>query len=215
MRIFFDVDGVIIDGWHSDPALRKPWDETIEQDLGVDKEAFRNTFFKSAQDGSASLMDACIIGRRDLKDALSEVLPALGYSGTVDAFIDYWFRLDSNLNREVLSIVGRLKECEGVELFLATSQEHRRAAYLWHDLRLKEWFHDIYYSARLGLAKSDASFFEAINRQLDIAKSDRPIFFDDRELVVAAAIAAGWDGQVFRSVDDILQNNRIASILRN
>lgn len=25
LKIFFDVDGVLIDGWHSKPERRKPW----------------------------------------------------------------------------------------------------------------------------------------------------------------------------------------------
>ena len=31
-------------------------------------------------------MQACVGGQRDLKNALAEVLPALGYDGSVDAF---------------------------------------------------------------------------------------------------------------------------------
>jgi FMN phosphatase YigB (HAD superfamily) len=33
MKIFFDVDGVLIDGWHANSALRKPWDAMLEVDL--------------------------------------------------------------------------------------------------------------------------------------------------------------------------------------
>jgi putative hydrolase of the HAD superfamily len=40
LKVFFDVDGVLIDGWHANSALSKRWDLTLEADLGVDREAF-------------------------------------------------------------------------------------------------------------------------------------------------------------------------------
>ena len=213
MKIFFDVDGVIIDGWHAKPARRKPWDATIERDLGVDRAAFQQAFFAPPPPGGESLMSACIRGRKDLRDVLTVVLPEIGYRGSVDAFIGYWFAKDSNVNQEVLRIVKRLREREEVELYLATGQEHHRAAYLWNDLALKEHFDDIFYSARLGLPKNRAEFFESINAQLRIAPFERPLFFDDMEQVVLAARAAGWDAHLFETVEDLARNPRLLSLL--
>jgi putative hydrolase of the HAD superfamily len=45
MIILFDIDGVLIDGWHADSARRRPWDATIETHLGIDRDAFRRLFF--------------------------------------------------------------------------------------------------------------------------------------------------------------------------
>ena len=213
MKIFFDIDGVIIDGWHSKPERRKPWDTTIEQDLGVSREAFQRALFMPQQRGTDSLMSACLRGEDDLKDILAELLPALGYRGAVDTFVEYWFVKDSNINQDVLSIVKRVRQCEEVELYIATAQEHHRAAYLWNDLGLKELFNDIFYSARLGVPKNRTGFFAEINAQLDISPSDRPLFFDDTEKVVTAARAAGWDAHVFDTVEDLSRNSRLLSIL--
>ncbi len=213
MKIFFDIDGVIIDGWHSKPARRKPWDTTIEQDLGVSREAFQRAFFTPPQRGADSLMSACLRGEGDLKDTLAELLPTLGYRGSVDAFVEYWFVKDSNINQDVLEIVKRLRQCEEVELYLATCQEHHRAAYLWNDLGLKELFNDIFYSARLGVPKDRTGFFDKINAQLDISPSERPLFFDDAEKVVATARAAGWDAHIFDTVKDLSRNPRLVRIL--
>jgi beta-phosphoglucomutase-like phosphatase (HAD superfamily) len=74
VKIFFDVDGVLIDGWHSKPELRRPWDATIEQDLGIDKDAFREKFFGSAASNRA-VIHAYVRGERDLKEALAATLP--------------------------------------------------------------------------------------------------------------------------------------------
>ncbi len=63
MKIFFDVDGVLIDGWHADETRRKPWDTTIEADLGVDRKAFQRLFFGTCGVRTSSPMHACVIGR--------------------------------------------------------------------------------------------------------------------------------------------------------
>ena len=213
MKIFFDVDGVIIDGWHSRPERRRPWDATIEQDLGVSREAFQRAFFTPPQRGAESLMSACVRGEGDLKDILTELLPTLGYRGSVDTFVEYWFVKDSNINQDVLKIVKRLRQCEEVELYLATGQEHHRASYLWNDLGLKDLFDEIFYSARLGVPKNRTGFYTKINAQLGISLSERPLFFDDTDTAVTAARAAGWDAYIFDTVEDLSRNSRLMSIL--
>ncbi len=206
LKVFFDVDGVIIQGWHADPRRRRAWDATIEADLGISREAFQRSLFRPKQAGAEPLMNACLRGAADLKAVLAEVLPLLGYRGSVDGFLDYWFRKDSRIDPEVLDVVARIRACEGAALFLATGQEHHRAAYLWKELGLSEAFDDIFYSARLGVDKDSADFFAKINAELHIAEGERPLFFDDRESIVARARAAGWDAQLFSSVEDLLQN---------
>ena len=66
MKIFFDVDGVLIDGWHEDSALRTPWDARLREDLGVDRDAFQSLFFAVGPDRAVSRMTECTTGRRDL-----------------------------------------------------------------------------------------------------------------------------------------------------
>ena len=213
MKIFFDVDGVLIDGWHSDPARRKPWDVTIEQDLGIDRSAFRQKFFHSPSGAFNSVMHACVAGKRDLKEALAEVLPAVGYAGAVDAFIAYWFEKDSNVNQDVLKIVKHLGQNEDLELYIATGQEHYRAAYLWTQLGFRKHFKEIFYSARLGHLKDTPAFFRTVNQRLEIGARDRPLFFDDQDVVVQLARAAGWDACKFNSVRDLQGHPTIRRLL--
>ncbi|MCG8598225.1 MAG: hypothetical protein MI785_28175 [Kiloniellales bacterium] len=118
MRVFFDADGVLIDGWHAKPERRKPWDRTIEQDLGIDRAAFRARLFGSSAVAGGSLMQACLSGERDLKDVLAEVLPSVGYQGSVTAFVAYWFEKDSSINPEVPDAAKRLGRHAHVELYL-------------------------------------------------------------------------------------------------
>lgn len=215
MKIFLDVDGVIIDGWHAKPERRKPWNATIEQDLGVSREAFQQAFFKAPHRGTDSPMESCIRGDGDLKDILTELLPTLGYDGSVDAFVAYWFAKDSTINQDVIEIAKRLRQRQGVELYIATGQEHYRAAYLWNDLGLKDLFDDMFYSARLGLSKIRTEFFADINARLGIGADEQPLFFDDSEAVVTAARDAGWDAHIFDTIEDLSRNSRVVEILQD
>jgi putative hydrolase of the HAD superfamily len=212
VKIFFDVDGVLIDGWHVNAALRKPWNDGLEADLGVNVRDFENVFFVTAEGEQNSIMDSCVMGKRDLKEALQAVLPALGYQGSVDDFVAYWFEKDSNINPDVFDIVSKLKTIPEVELFVATGQEHHRASYLWNQLAFSNHFEKIFYSANIGYLKSSTKFFEVINTELEILEQ-APLFFDDSETVVNASIEAGWEGVVFNSVEDLRQHPKISELL--
>lgn len=215
MRIFFDVDGVLIDGWQSGPAVANQWDATLEQDFGIDRQAFQTRFFKSSSGSAGSPMQACAMGQRDLKEALAETLPALGYDGSVEAFVDYWFEKDSKINRTVLGVVERLARHPHVELYLATDQEHYRAAYLWDALGFKAFFKDIFYSAKLGHLKHQPAFFAAVDALVGIEPGDEPLFFDDHQENVEQARGAGWDACLFERPQDLIAHPRLEQLLRD
>jgi len=213
VKIFFDVDGVLIDGWHSKPERRKPWDATITQDLGIDRDALRKRLFAPAAAGEQAPILACACGIRDLEDVLAGILPDVGYRGSVHAFLRYWFEKDSNVNRDLLAVVARLARHADVDLYLATGQEHHRAAYLWNRLGWRSHFKDMFYSAKLGCLKDTPEFFAAINRTLAIGPAERPLFFDDREDIVMLAHAAGWGARVFDTVEDVVGHPRLKDLL--
>ncbi len=214
LRIFFDVDGVLIDGWQSGPAGANHWDATLEQDFGIDRRAFQTHFFSSPSGPAGSPMQACLKGQRDLQEVLAETLPALGYAGSVEAFVNYWFEKDSKVNRTVLGLVQRLARQDHVELYLATNQEHYRAAYLWDDLGFRAYFKDIFYSAKLGHLKHQPAFFAAVNALVGIEPGDEPLFFDDHQENVEQARGVGWDACLFESPQDLIAQPRLQKLLR-
>lgn len=212
MKVFFDVDGVLIDGWHHNPARRHPWDATLNEDLGIDVTAFRNLVFGDGVSFNAPL-HACVKGERDLKHLLAEILPLTGYSGSVDTMLRYWLDKDAKLNPIVFGAAKQLSTRPDVSIYLATGQEHHRAAYLWNDVGFKDVFKDIFYSAKLGLLKNDPAFFHAINAALDIGPGENPLFFDDHVEVAEAAAAAGWDVQLVDTPDDVVNHPRLKGLL--
>ncbi len=154
--------------------------------------------------------DACLRYRTaDLKAALAAVLPEVGYNGDVDDFVRYWFEKDSNLDAEVFEFVRKVHAISGAEMFLATGQEHHRAGYLWNELGFSKYFDAIFYSAKIGLPKTDLRFFDTINHALLISPEERPLFFDDTPAIVALARQAGWDATLFRSASDIRDHPRL------
>ncbi|MGK2740618.1 HAD family hydrolase [Tepidicaulis sp. LMO-SS28] len=212
MKIFFDVDGVLIDGWHADPARRKPWDLQLQQDFGISPDEFRAAFFLP-EPGREAPMQACVRGAEELENALVRVLPRLGYEGPVEDFITYWFEKDSNIDQAVLDIAKQLASLPETELYIATGQEHRRAHHLWQTLGFEKHFEEMFYSARLGHPKPTPEFFAAINEVLGISQEERPLFFDDTETIVALAREAGWDAHLFETVEDLREHPRIKPLL--
>jgi putative hydrolase of the HAD superfamily len=205
--ILFDVDGVLIHGYHARPELQQRWDETLLEDLGIDPERFRNEFIHD------NFIKKVIVGKMALIDALERVLPSLGYSGSPMIVAQYWLSHDSRINRPLLDAIRRLKEEGQSRLYIATNQEHMRALWLWQTLGLGELFEDIFYSARIGIRKPERGYFDFIERRIGL-QSEPPLFFDDTPEVTAAARKHGWDAVLFDTIDDCTRHPWIAERLQ-
>lgn len=194
--VLFDVDGVLINGYHSNPERVVPWDKDILADTGVDPDRFRKEFIFDI------FIKKVIVGEMALMDALEKRLPALGYSGSPMAFARYWLEKDSNLNQPVLDIVSKLRAAGDCRLYIATNQEHMRANWLWSVLKLGDLFDDIFYSARIGTRKPDPRYYQFIADRIGPG-TEPPLFFDDTEAVVLGARKAGWEAVQFDTIDDL------------
>ena len=62
-------------------------------------------------------------------------------------------------------------------------------------------------SARLGVLEPLRDFFERIARVIG-PQNEPPLFFDDSEEVVRAAVAYGWEGVLFESVESCTRTSR-------
>jgi len=213
LRVFFDVDGVLIDGWHADTARRRPWNARLAEDLDMDAACFETLLFGRDAGQRQSVIQECATGTRDLLEALKDILPQTGYDGSVADFVAYWFEKDSAINAELFEIIASLRTHDEVEVYVATGQEHYRADYLWNTLGFANRFDGIFYSAAVGHSKKDPRFFEAINTALSIGPDEKPLLVDDQPEVIDVARRAGWEGIVFESAADMHRHPRIAAIL--
>ena len=204
--IFFDVDGVVIHGFHARPERRRRWDGTLLDDLGIDPAGFIEHFIRGPFEQEV------LTGRLSLVQALSETLPKLGFHGSPMQLIDYWLRRDSQLNFQLLDLIRALRKAGAGPIYLATNQEHLRAFHLWSGLGLNQYFDDIFYAARLGALKPKPEFFDGILQAIG-PQVEPPLFFDDSETVVAGAQAFGWDAVLFDTVEECAAHPWIRGVL--
>ena len=204
--IFFDVDGVLIHGFHSRPEMRLRWDVDLQRDLGVDPNHLSTEFFPGP------FLREVLPGRRSLVDVLGEWLSTQGYSVPVMRLIEYWLTKDSVLNQGLIELVTRLRAAGGCHLYVATNQEHLRAMDLWSRLGFSRLFDDIFYAARLGVVKPNPEFFAAIERTIG-PQREPPLLFDDSANVIDGARAHGWEAVLYDELADCADHPAIAQIL--
>lgn len=204
--ILFDVDGVLINGYHARPELCVCWDENLTADFGIDRKRFTDEFIFGP-------FKEVIIGKKDMKEALAAALPLLGCDADPQVFADYWLEKDSNINHALLHKAKVLKASGQVRLFIATNQAHDRAHYLMDKLGFGEVFEDIFYSAHVGTTKPERAYFQYVSDALRLPANPKPIFFDDRPSVVSAAREFGWDAFEFIDVTSLDQSRVVSSLL--
>ncbi len=196
--VLFDVDGVLIQGYHATRTdLRHCWDEDIETDLKINRERFKREFI------FGPFVKDVIVGKKDFKDVLTEYLPTFGFHDDAQIVVDYWLDKDSVTNQDVLETIKIMQASGQFKLYIATNQEHYRAKYLMNQLGFKEYFDDIFYSAKIGFAKPSVDYFQSIAKALNLPSDEKPILFDDTPNVVEAARAFGWEAHEFATVDDL------------
>lgn len=204
--VFFDVDGVLVNGIHARPELSRRWDETLMEDMGVDPQRFTQEFIFDV------FVKKVSVGQMSVIDALERYLPSLGYKGSPMVFHHYWLMQDSVLNEPLLEVVRQLRQRTDLRLFIATNQEHLRATWLWSHLGLADSFEDIFYSARAGIRKPEPGFFDFIDSKIG-RQAEPPLFFDDSPKVIDGARRHGWEAVLFNTVNDCRNHPWIAERL--
>jgi putative hydrolase of the HAD superfamily len=177
--LMVDVDGVVV---------RRPdgtlWSCDAKADLGLDPEDFQKKFF-------AVHWPEVVLGRADLHDRLAPVLQEIAPHLTSFQVTDYWFEQDGHLDHALLAELAGYR-ARGLELHLATVQEHHRARHLWETLGLNARFDAMHYAAELGCKKPDAAFFAAVEARTGFAPNEL-LLIDDSPGNVEGARACGWD----------------------
>lgn len=178
--LMVDVDGVLINGR---PRDGKHWSTDLEADLGLSPSLLQDRFF-------TPYWNEIVTGKLDLLSALKPVLSELAPHLSSDDFIIYWFKNDARLNAELIQSL-KFYRTAGVQVYLATNQEHLRAEYIAQTLKLNELTDTIYYSAALGVKKPDHSFFKKATK-LSKLRPEEIVLIDDTLANIIAAKECGW-----------------------
>lgn len=201
--IVFDVDGVLLHGFHARPDQRESWDKILG-DLGIDADRFQTEFIFDI------FLKKVLTGQTPMIEALDKRLPGLGYKGSSMAFAQIWLNHENQPNVELLSALRKLKGNPNLKLFLATNQDHMRAQWLWETLGLGEIFEDIFYSGRIGLTKAHRGFFDFADQRMRLPDVP-PLFFDDTAKVIEVARSHGWEAVHFSRNEDVFNHEWLRS----
>jgi putative hydrolase of the HAD superfamily len=203
--VFFDVDGVLVHGYHARPDQRQTWDKSLVE-LGLDADRFQSEFIFDI------FIKKVLVGQMPMIEALDKRLPGLGFKGSSMAFLNHWLTHDATLNGPLLDVVRHLKTRSDLKLYLATNQDHVRAQWLWQTQGLSDLFEDIFYSARAGIRKPEKGFFDFIDQRIG-PQTQPPLFFDDTPKVIDGARKHGWEAVLFNTIDDCTHHPWIAERL--
>lgn len=204
IHILFDVDGVLINNFHVDPARAYLWWLDPAQKL-IDAELMNAHFFKPR-------WHDILIGKKDVLPELEAALREINANISAEHYLNHWLKADSHINHELLTELRKLPR-DNVRLSLATNQEHKRAEHLWHTLNFKADFDQMFYAAQLGITKPDVKFFSTIARDLGISDKDTVVYFDDTSACTAAATTLDWHTVIYSELEHFTEHPIIKELL--
>lgn len=117
---------------------------------------------------------------------LSDLAPYL----TAENFITYWFKNDARLNTELIESL-KFYRTAGVQVYLATNQEHLRVEHITRTLKLGELADAVFYSAALGVKKPDHAFFKKVT-DLATLRPEDIVLIDDTLANIITAKECDW-----------------------
>lgn len=186
--ILFDADGVTL-------KESQYFSDIYSEKYHVPIEKIRPFFSGVFQD--------CMVGKADLKEELSKVLPDWDWSGSVEEFLDLWFSSeDVGVNQNVIDLVQSLQD-SGVKCYMTTNQEKYRGAHIRQ--QLDDVFDGFFISAEIGHKKEDLGFYAKVFEKVRSLVKDKSniLFIDDDKENVSTAKEFGFDVVHYKNFADL------------
>ncbi len=190
--ILFDLDGLVIVG------KKTLFSQRVSEDLKIPYEQVSEFFTKDFRE--------CSFGRADLKEKIAPYLVKWGYKGTVNDFLEYWFKGESNTDKDVLKIVKGLRQ-KGIKCFIATRQEKYRKEYLLNVVGLKNDFDGIFCTCDIGYDKWEKGYWDFVFKELN-ATPDEIIFFCDSQKNVDNSQKLGVRAYFYSGIEVLKENTK-------
>nr|WP_283816686.1 HAD-IA family hydrolase [Phenylobacterium glaciei] len=127
-----------------------------------------------------------------------------GWPHDAATYLERWAQENVIPDPAMLEDVRRLRAA-GIACYLGSNQDAFWAAHVETTLGYGALLDGLFISCRLGVAKPQAAFFEAILAQIPFPREDL-IFFDDKAANVEAALACGLEARLFTSRARYLQD---------
>lgn len=196
--ILFDADGVAINSEMFSVQYQKRYDVSNDEML---------PFFKG-------IFQDCLIGKVDLKEAVSPYLKSWKWDGTVDEFLQFWFKVEHHIDEKLIGLIKVLRG-KNIKCYLATNQEKYRTEYMINEMGFKDVFDHIFSSAEIGYKKPEREFYEVIfnwiNKTDSVAKEE--IFYvDDSQEAVDSANSFGIKASFYANFNDFAEQIKAMGI---
>lgn len=185
--LILDADGVLING--------EKFADVLARDFQTDKAKEKEFFTTKFQD--------CLVGKADLKESIAPYLSSFGWKGSVDEFLEYWFKAEHSINEKLMRYVQQLRK-SGVKVVLATNQEKYRTQYMLEHMGFDGMFDKIYSSAHLGLKKPAIEFFAHVVEDMEVNK-DEVLFWDDDQRNIEGALEYGINTEFYNDYDSFMK----------
>ncbi|MBP6546036.1 MAG: HAD-IA family hydrolase [Phenylobacterium sp.] len=178
--VIFDADGVL---QHAGPFGTQDWVWSAQQHRD-----FVTGFYRAAAPDTLADVDAFIA-------ACERALAQAGWPREAATYLARWTQDAVIPDPAMLEDVRRLRAA-GVACYLGSNQDAFWAAHIETTLGYGQLLDDLFISCRLGAAKPQAAFFEAMLAQVPFPREEL-IFFDDKAANVEAALACGLEARLF------------------
>jgi len=188
--ILFDADGIIINS--------EKFSIQYQKEFGVSNDEMLPFFNGDFQE--------CLVGKADLKELVEPWLSKWKWEGTVDEFLEFWFKAEHKIDEEVAEIIKELKN-KGIKCFLATNQEKYRTNYMKEKMCFEGLFDHVFSSAEIGFKKPQKEFYEEVLKELKEKYGidvDEVLFFDDSQGHIDEARKLGIDARLYEGVEMLL-----------
>jgi putative hydrolase of the HAD superfamily len=182
--ILYDADGVIINS--------PRFSVMLERDYGISTKTTLPFFMGVFQE--------CVRGNRDLKEILPPYLKQWGWKGSVDEFLDYWFKAEHKIDEPLIAHVRELRQ-KGIRCYLATNQERYRINYMLKEMGFAYEFDKVFASAHLGNRKPNALYFQKILAELSPLQPEEILFWDDTPANIEAAKSVGIKAELYTDIN--------------
>jgi len=178
--ICFDADGVVVY-----PQMQ--FSKFLKEEHGISPEMTRCFFH--------GIFNDCLVGKANLNEVLPSYLKDWNWKGSVDQFIATWLERDHVIDVRLINAIQRLRQ-NGTICCLTTSQEHNRAEYMKTKMGFQDAFDHLFFSCEVGWQKPDHTYYQYVEKALDLEK-ESILFWDDSEIHVRAARDFGWNAELY------------------
>ena len=146
----------------------------------------------------------CLIGKADLKEVVKPYLMKWNWNGSVEEFLDYWFRSENYVDNRIIDKISEYRLL-GIRCYIHSNQEKYRTEYMKGVMGLDKIVDGIFSAAYLGTKKPNQNFWQEIFSRIQPAKKDEVLVWDDSQENVVSASDFGFNSELYTNYDAFLK----------